>query len=114
MRQHQSTLFLPDHPGAAALRLEPVPFEGGRPGSYDEAWLRDLIFAHPRSLPIEEVEPVLAEVRAICTELPTPAGPADLLLLTASGGLVLIECKLWRNPEARRRWSPRSLIMLAA
>jgi hypothetical protein len=38
----------------------------------------------------------------ICTELMTPAGPVDNFMVTASGMPVLVECKLWRNPQARR------------
>jgi hypothetical protein len=38
----------------------------------------------------------------ICTELSTPAGKIDNFLVTPSGLPVLVECKLWRNPEARR------------
>ena len=32
----------------------------------------------------------------------TPAGPIDNFLVTPSGFPVLVECKLWRNPEGRR------------
>jgi hypothetical protein len=35
-------------------------------------------------------------------ELNTPAGAIDNLLITPSGLPVLVECKLWRNPEGRR------------
>ena len=38
----------------------------------------------------------------ICTELNTPAGAIDNFLVTPKGLPVLVECKLWRNPEARR------------
>ena len=40
---------------------------------------------------------------SVCTELNTPAGPIDVFLVTPSGLPVLIECKLWRNPEGRRK-----------
>jgi hypothetical protein len=36
-------------------------------------------------------------------EWPTPAGPIDNVLLTAGGIVVLVETKLHRNPEARRK-----------
>lgn len=39
---------------------------------------------------------------AICRELTTPAGSIDNLLVTPTGLPVLVECKLWRNPEGRR------------
>ena len=35
-------------------------------------------------------------------EIETGAGPADILYLTPSGQVVVVETKLWRNPEARR------------
>ena len=38
----------------------------------------------------------------ICTELSTPAGAIDNFMVTPSGLPVLVECKLWRNPEGRR------------
>src|ERR1700749_185485 len=38
----------------------------------------------------------------ICRELNPPAGPSDNFMVTPSGLPVLVECKLWRNPEARR------------
>jgi len=33
----------------------------------------------------------------------TTAGPLDVLYATPSGRLVIVEAKLWRNPEARRK-----------
>jgi len=36
-------------------------------------------------------------------ELPTAAGALDNLWITPEGGIVLGECKLFRNPEARRQ-----------
>lgn len=38
----------------------------------------------------------------ICTKLSTPAGSIDNFMVTPSGLPVLVECKLWRNPEGRR------------
>jgi len=69
---------------------------------YDERWLQCLIHEYPSLLPIEEIEPDFEHVVPVCLELPTPAGPIDNLFITPRGGLVLAECKLWRNPEARR------------
>jgi len=37
----------------------------------------------------------------ICVELPIGSKYLDNLLVTPRGDLALIECKLWRNPEAR-------------
>ncbi|MFP3554940.1 hypothetical protein SB861_30160 [Paraburkholderia sp. SIMBA_049] len=84
-----------------AIRLTPVT-AGGREGDYSEADLQRTIHAHPSCLPVAEIDPIFAEPIAICTELGTPAGPIDNFLVTPSGLPVLVECKLWRNPEARR------------
>ena len=53
----------------------------GRPAHDDRA------FAHP--VPV-------------CMELNTPADSIDTLYATPQGKLVVLEAKLWRNPEARR------------
>jgi hypothetical protein len=53
-------------------------------------------------LPIAEIDAMFSGPGPICTELNTPAGPIDNFMVTPSGLPVLVECKLWRNPEARR------------
>jgi hypothetical protein len=75
---------------------------GASPESVSEAWIQDLVQRHPACLPIEEIDPIFANPVALCKELNTPAGPIDNFLITASGLPVLVECKLWRNPEGRR------------
>jgi hypothetical protein len=65
--------------------------------------LRDLVFAHPQILPLGELEPGIGRVAAVTVELSLPgAGFADVLLLSEHGRLIIVECKLWRNPQARR------------
>jgi hypothetical protein len=54
-------------------------------------------------LPIRDIEPVLDPLKSACIELPMPAGNADNLFLNPAGGIALVECKLWRNPESRRK-----------
>ena len=78
--------------------LERVP-----PKIYDEAWLQRMIHSHPTVLPISEIEPACWPSFPVCTELPLPSGYADNLLVNPDGNLVVVECKLWRNPEARRK-----------
>ena len=80
-------------------RRAPLGFTDGR----NEAWLRDLLAGHPDLLPIEEVDPSFAPLVPLCTELSTEAGPVDAVFISPSGRLTLVECKLWRNPEARRK-----------
>lgn len=69
---------------------------------YDERFVQDLILEHPELLPLGEIEPGLSTPIALCDELPTPAGPLDGAWITREGVPVLAECKLWKNPQARR------------
>lgn len=78
--------------------LERVP-----PKTYDEAWLQRMIHSHPSVLPISEIEPACWPAFPVCTELPLPSGFADNLLVNPDGNLIVVECKLWRNPELRRK-----------
>jgi hypothetical protein len=67
-----------------------------------EVYIRDLVHEHPGCLPIAEVDAMFSGPVPICTELITPAGKIDNFMVTPTGLPVLVECKLWRNPEARR------------
>jgi len=71
-------------------------------GSIDEAFIQALVHAHPSALPIAEIDPIFAGAIPICRELNTTAGSIDNFMITPSGLPVLVECKLWRNPEGRR------------
>lgn len=73
---------------------------GGK--SYPEAWLQQLIHDHPACLPVGEIEPAFGDLVSVGMEVPTKHGPIDNLLMTPNGNIVLVEAKLWRNPEARR------------
>lgn len=67
-----------------------------------EADIQALVHAHPECLPIAEIDPMFSGPVPICTELSTPAGPIDNFMVTPSGLPVVVECKLWSNPEGRR------------
>ena len=69
----------------------------------NEAWLRDMLQSEPGLVPIDDIDPVYGPLLAVCTELKTDAGPIDNLFINPQGRLTLIECKLWRNPESRRK-----------
>jgi hypothetical protein len=71
-------------------------------GGVLEDYIQALVHEHPSILPISEVDPIFKGAVAVCRELETPAGPIDNFLVTPSGLPVLVECKLWRNAEARR------------
>lgn len=92
-RQHNTPYLIKDG-GAFPLKSSDK--------SFDEAWLRDFIFASQQALPVDEIEAIFGPLIPVCTELRTKAGPADILFINDAGLLTLVECKLWRNPEARR------------
>jgi hypothetical protein len=65
--------------------------------------LRDLLFAWPEMLPVHEIDPGLGRIVAVARELVIPdVGRIDALLVDERGKLIVIEAKLWRNPQARR------------
>ena len=68
----------------------------------NERWLQETLFAYPESLPVKEIDPHIGPLIPVCMEIETGSGPADILYVTRTGQLVLVETKLWRNPEARR------------
>jgi hypothetical protein len=84
-------------------KLENIAVWPEKPSAlYNEEWLQKLIDRHPEMLPIADVEPSLQGAVSVCRELSVDSGFIDNLLITPSGGIVVIETKLWRNPEARR------------
>lgn len=99
-RQHTTPILLPAD-ASTAVGLELIPLHLG-PGAVSEASLQQIIHDHPACLPISEVDPLFANPVPVCMELNTPAGPIDNFLITPTGLPVLVECKLWRNPEGRR------------
>lgn len=85
--------------GEEATRLHRVPFSEKL---FDESWLQELLFKHPGLIPFHDIEPIFSDSIPLVRELPTPAGPLDLLYINSKGFITLVETKLWRNPEARR------------
>ncbi|MFC7737568.1 hypothetical protein ACFQX4_17360 [Roseomonas sp. GCM10028921] len=71
-------------------------------GGRNEAWLRDFLLKYPETLPAAEIDPAYADPIPVCRELATPAGPIDAVFVNRHGALTIVECKLWRNPQARR------------
>jgi hypothetical protein len=69
---------------------------------FDEAWLQELLRLHPNILPTAEIETVFSSLVPIGREVTTGVGSIDILFISHSGYLVLVETKLWRNPEAKR------------
>jgi hypothetical protein len=98
-RQHAAPLLIPAAGAATSL---PLLSRQAGDGAVLEDYIQALVHDHPECLPIGEIDPMFAGAVAICRELNTPAGPIDNFLVTPSGLPVLVECKLWRNAEARR------------
>jgi hypothetical protein len=86
--------------GDKSIRLEKLNL---KESSYDEQWIQRICFENPSILPVDEIEPSFGGIVSICKELVTDSGPCDLVYLNANGFITIAECKLWRNPEARRK-----------
>jgi hypothetical protein len=100
-RLYGTPLFLESLGDHAQTRLaKRIPLNSG--GSYNEAWLQRLIMSYPALLPITDIEPALTPIIPLCMELNVPSGFIDNLYATPAGDLIVVETKLWRNPEARR------------
>jgi hypothetical protein len=80
--------------------LSPVPLVSKGDTTYNEEWLQRLLYLHPQALPIAEID---APLIPLCMEMDTASGPIDAVYVTPTGRLALLEAKLWRNPEARRK-----------
>lgn len=65
--------------------------------------LRDLIHDNPAILPVHDLDLSYGRLFTVARELHIPGvGFVDVLLADERGRLVVVECKLWRNPQARR------------
>jgi hypothetical protein len=103
--QYGRALFVEDLSiQTSAQALERVKFSKSKVGDdYNEFWIQKLIDRHPSVLPVDQIEPNFKGLVPICLELPIKSGSfVDNLLITPEGDIALVECKLWRNPEARR------------
>jgi len=106
-KQHTRPLILngkPENQDTQLLEKVSLTFSRNRDKEklYDENWIQSLIHHNPAILPVEELESAFFPLYPVCRELKTPAGYLDNLFVSENGSLTLVECKLWRNPEARR------------
>ena len=69
----------------------------------DEAWVQDHLDRFPELVPITDIGPSWGPLVSLGRELPTMAGPVDNMFVSPGGDLTVVETKLWRNPEARRK-----------
>jgi hypothetical protein len=80
----------------------------------DEAWLRDILFSNPEIIPVDDIDSAFAPLVPLCTELRTDAGKIDAVFINERGRLTILECKLWRNPQARREVVAQTLDYVSA
>jgi hypothetical protein len=98
--QFTTPLIISNH---GASKLNRIPLVSNNDGNgYNEEWIQKIAFENPECLPVNEIDSTYQDIIPVCMELSTPVGPIDALYVTALGQLVLLEAKLWRNPEARR------------
>jgi hypothetical protein len=79
--------------------LRPLPKVHSR---FDEAFLQDILAKHPEILPVSAIRADVGSLVCIGREVSLPSGAVDNLYLSTGGYPVLVETKLWRNPQARR------------
>lgn len=87
-------------------KLRPVSFSRQDHASFDETLLQRIVDQTPDILPIRDFYPSVSSVCSLGREIPVDLGERqgfiDNLLVTNDGHLVLVETKLYRNPEAIR------------
>ena len=70
---------------------------------YNEDWLQNLIHEHPDLIPAAEIEACFDNLVPVLREFTLPSGFLDNFYVTPEGYPVLVEVKLWKNQEARRK-----------
>ncbi len=83
-------------------------------GTNSEDWLQKQIHRFPALLPVHHIEPGFGDLISVAREIPCSVGAIDNLYLTPSADIVLVETKLWANPEARRKVVMQTLDYVAA
>jgi hypothetical protein len=70
---------------------------------FDEAFLQELLVNHPVLLPVNRLRDDVGELLCIGREVSAgDSGSIDNLYISTGGYPVIVETKLWRNPQARR------------
>ena len=69
---------------------------------FKEDWLQKVIHDNPQSYPIENPLDKDVKIVSLGREINSGAGYIDILLLTSEAELIIVETKLWRNPEKSR------------
>lgn len=100
-RTHRSAFCIGTNGSVAPLTRTPF-----MSGNFNEAWLQELLEDNPAVIPAAGVSPEYQDLVCIGREVPVGSGETqgyiDNLYVTPSGGIVIVETKLYRNQEARR------------
>jgi hypothetical protein len=94
--------------GQMSGRLLPrIPWQCDSQQHFPESKLQEVIDRWPEVLPVREFYPNVESVCSLGREIPVPFGEVDgsidNLILTDDGHLIIVETKLWRNPDAVRK-----------
>lgn len=99
--RHSAPIF--QSHGKEVITLTRINLGGqGHDGDQRENFVQNLVYERPDLIPMSDIEPAFTPLISVCTELSTSAGSLDNLWITPAGGIVLGECKLVKNPQARR------------
>lgn len=86
--------------------IRPISFSRQDQSSFNETLLQEIVDLAPEVLPIRDFYPAVTSVCSLGREIPLDLGERqgfiDNLLITNDGHLVIVETKLYRNPEAIR------------
>ena len=89
--------------GDDVQKMRRVPF---MENEFSEAWLQELLEFNPSILPTSDISAAYAPLLCIGREVPVGSGDTkgyiDNLYVTPTGGIVIVETKLFRNQESRR------------
>ena len=69
---------------------------------FNEDWLQRVIHKNPQAYPIENSLNKNLKIISLGREVNSGSGFIDILLLTSDAELIIVETKLWRNPEKSR------------
>jgi hypothetical protein len=86
-------------PGVSVRTLERLPRVHT---TFDESFLQELLADHPELLPVHDIRDDAGSLLCIGREVAVSSGAIDNLYLSTEGYPVIVETKLWRNPQARR------------
>ncbi len=97
MRTDPILIETPTDHGSLLPRVEAMP-----KSDLDESWLQHLIFEHPEILPVREFDDSAQDIVSVARELSTAVGSIDGFFIAPNGTIVIVETKLWKNPEKHR------------